>query len=267
MGRLLGILSRVPVPYDVLLDFRTLADRGKTAADYDCEQRTDRVGHRDGWGLAAVSEKEEVYRRGARPATEDPDYEIAARAVSRLRTPPILVVGHLRRATNRGTVAPEHAHPFRREADGRILFFAHHGAILEFRSPEGGTDSAHLLARFLRRLGTETPTKDAYTAAARGVEEEAREAHRKRFTSFTFVLVDGQRLVAHRHAPSCPPYHALHVAQGTDGVVVASEVLPTVRGKWRLMRNGELAVYESGEAASGFGSDPRARRTAARRTA
>ena len=62
----------------------------------------------------------------------------------------------------------------------------------------------------------------------------------RKVESYTFLMLDGSRLIAHRDARTCVPYYTLHETVSDDMRVVCSEVLPTLPGRWRMLRNGEF---------------------------
>jgi len=53
-------------------------------------------------------------------------------------------------------------------------------------------------------------------------------------------MIDGDRLIAHRDARTCVPYYTLHETSTDDMRIVCSEVLGTLPGRWRMLRNGEF---------------------------
>src|SRR2546421_7931083 len=77
MCRMLGLVSRKPVPVDTLMAFRQLADTGRNFRDFGCPQPNPKSGHPDGWGIACVGAEGEFYVRGPGRATTDPRYEEA----------------------------------------------------------------------------------------------------------------------------------------------------------------------------------------------
>ncbi len=242
MSRLLGAVSARPIPAKLLLTFRALADAGRTPKDFGCPQPDPKPGHPDGWGIACVGEGEEVYRRGARKATADPAYEEAAKAVARMTNPPFLLLAHVRRSPRRDQIKEEFSHPFRREVDGRPVFFAHDGAIEGYEVRENRTDSLAIFDRLLEALGSEPRAEAEFKQAAAQAKAGLDEAFPRKVTSYTFLMLDGSRIVAHRDARTCVPYFALHETTRDGLEIVCSEVLAGFEGKWRLLRNGEFLL-------------------------
>lgn len=243
MSRMLAIVSRTAVPAELLMSFRRLADTGKTRRDFGCPQPNPKAGHPDGWGLVCVDGEAEIYLRSAAKASADARFEEAVRRVGRESNPPLLLLAHVRRAPVRDSIREEYAHPFRRELDGRVLFFCHNGGIEDFGIRDGRTDTQLIYEAFLEALGpVQRPLpelKQAIASAKSRLDAE----WGKRVTSYSFLMLDGDRVIAHRDARTCVPYYTLHVAEGPDMTVVCSEVLPTIPGRWRMLRNGEF--YET----------------------
>jgi len=240
MCRMLAVASRKAVPAELLMAFRRLAEEGKTFRDFGCPQPNPKAGHPDGWGLACVAADGEFYARSAVKATEDPKYEDAVKRLSRTCSPPLILLAHVRRASVRDSIQERYSHPFRREVDGRAVFFAHNGGIEGFGLRDGRIDSQLILERFLESLGPEPkPLPEFKQAIAKAKETIDREYPRKA-ESYTFLFVDGDRLIAHRDARTCVPYYTLHETKTETLRVVCSEVLPTLPGRWRMLRNGEF---------------------------
>jgi len=247
---MLGAVATRPIPTEILREFGALADRGKVPRDFGCPSPSERPGHRDGWGIACLSGTEEVYRRGPGSAAKDPKFGDAILAVSRLKDPPFVLVAHIRRAAAVRSVEERFAHPFRRGIDGRAVFFAHTGNIAEFGVRDERTDSLYMFERFLDILGPtprSLPELKTATAAMKGLLDQ--EFPRK-VSSYTFLLADERRLLAHRDARDCVPYYALHEAKVPGLRVVSSEVLASISGRWRLLRNGEFLEIDPADVAA-----------------
>src|SRR5256885_45800 len=104
MCRMLAIVSRKPAPVDTLMAFRQLADTGRNFRDFGCPQPNPKSGHPDGWGIACIGQEGEFYARGPAKATEDPKYEDAVRRLTRVCSPPPLLLAHLRYASKKATL-------------------------------------------------------------------------------------------------------------------------------------------------------------------
>ena len=237
--------SRAAIPAELLLTFRQLADTGRTYRDFGCPQANPKVGHPDGWGIGAIGLEGEIYTRGFAKASSDPKYEDAVRRLGREVTPPVLLLAHVRRASVRDSIQEQFSHPFRKEVDGRVVFFAHNGEIEGFGVRAGKIDTQEIFDRFLESLGAEQPPLPEFKQAiAKAKEGLDRDFHRK-IESLTFLMIDGDRIVAHRDARSCIPYYTLHTTVTDTMSVVCSEVLPNLPGRWRMLRNGEFTEYRA----------------------
>jgi predicted glutamine amidotransferase len=242
MSRILAAVSGRPIAAGLLQAFRALGDNGRTPKDFGCPQPDPKPGHPDGWGIACLGEGEEVYRRGAVNAAKDPAFEETVRAVGRMTNPPFLLLAHVRRSPRRDEIRPDFSHPFRREVPGRVVFFAHDGTCEGYGVRGGRTDSIALFDRLLEGLGLVQRDEAGFKQAAAQVKAAFDAEFPRKVTSYTFAMIDGDRLVAHRDARSCVPYFALHEAKREGVSILCSEVLPGFEGKWRLLRNGELLV-------------------------
>jgi predicted glutamine amidotransferase len=237
---MLAIVSRKPAPVDTLMAFRQLADTGRNFRDFGCPQPNPKSGHPDGWGIACLAADGEFYVRGATKATADPRYDEAVKKLARTCSPPLLLLVHLRYASKKDTIQEQYAHPFRREVDGRTTFFAHNGEIEDFGVRNGQIDTQFIYDRFVESLGTERrPLPEFKQAIAKAKAAIDAEFPRK-VESYTFLMIDGDRLIAHRDARTCVPYYTLHETSTEDTRIVCSEVLGTLPGRWRMLRNGEF---------------------------
>lgn len=245
MCRILAIVSRKPIPPEVLLSFRALADTGKGFRDFGCPQPNPKTGHPDGWGLACVGAEGEFYARSPVKATADPKFEDAVRRMGRTCSPPLLLLAHLRWAAFKDTIQEPYCHPFRREVDHHPIFFALNGEIDGFHLDAGKTDGQVIFERFTEALGPEIrPLPDVKQVLAKAKEALDAEYPRK-VESFTFAMIEGHRIIAHRDARTCVPYYTLHETKTDDMKVVCSEVLPALPGRWRMLRNGEFLELPS----------------------
>ena len=240
MSRILGAVSDRSIPPALLTAFRALSETGRTPKDFGCPQSDPKEGHPDGWGIACIGESEEVYRRGAVKAAADPAYEEAVKEVGRLVNPPFLLLAHVRRSPRRDEIRPDFSHPFRREVSGRRVFFAHDGTCEGFGVRNGRTDSMDLFDRVLGSLGPLQRDATEFKQAAAEAKASMDTEFPRKVSSYTFAMVDGDRLIAHRDARTCVPYYGLHEAKREGLSIVCSEVLEGFEGKWRLLRNGEL---------------------------
>ena len=247
MCRMLGVVSKRPIDPKLLAEFRLLADTGKNPKDFGCEQISTRAGHPEGWGIACLAGDGEVYRRGQIKATADPLYEAAVKELDRLVTPPFVLVAHLRRATRLDTVQVDFNQPYMRELAGRIVFFAHNGSIEGYGVRDGKIDSQAYFERLLMRLEDGPLAVDEFKKRLDEVKGALSSEFPKKVSSLTFVMSDGDELVGHRDARECTPYYALHKVRTDDSFILCSEVLHSVEGEWRLLRNKETVSFSASE--------------------
>ncbi len=245
MSRLLGVVSGRTIPPKLLRAFGALADTGRTPKDFGCPQPDPKPGHPDGWGIACMGEDEELYRRGAVKATADPKFEEAVNEVSRMANPPFLLLAHVRRSPRRDQVKAEFSHPFRREVGARCVGFAHDGGIEGYEVRQGRPDSLAIFDRILEALGPDPRSEADFKQAVASAKAALDAEFPRKVSSFTFVMIDGDRVVAHRDARSCVPHFALHETTWEGMEIICSEVLAGFEGKWRLLRNGEFLFLPS----------------------
>src|SRR5437016_8414967 len=137
MCRMMGVVSRGPVYYDLFEEFADLATKGMCPIGAPDER-----GHKDGWGLACFQNGSlKVHMRDAGSAPDASKYYGTAWKIAKLnleRTPEqsLIVMGHLRRASSQGRVAQKFAHPFIEERDGVTCAFQRNG------SPSLGTGAS-----------------------------------------------------------------------------------------------------------------------------
>jgi len=147
----------------------------------------------------------------------------------------------------RDEIRQDFSHPFRREVSGRLVFFAHDGACEGFGVRNGRTDSMAFFERLLDGLGPAQRSEAELKQGAAEVKAAFDGEFPRKMNSYSFAMIDGNRLVAHRDARTCVPYFAIHEAKREGLWIVCSEVLPGFEGKWRLLRNGELIVLPTQE--------------------
>lgn len=220
MCRMLGIISRKPVPSSYLRDFRVLAEKGKVPGGA-------RLGHRDGWGMVYYDSRRPRYL-GRQPtdAMKDERYGKACEDLDELQISGILLA-HLRKRSV-GSATLENTLPF---ISGNWCF-AHNGTIRDFFAEVEGertdmTDSE----RFFRLLLQENER-------IRGVIEETvgrvvdRVAGSYDYSSLTFLLSDGDSLYAYRDISDVgmEDYYRLMYAKNGDMVIFTQE--PIWKKKW-----------------------------------
>src|SRR2546429_170685 len=96
----------------------------------------------------------------------------------------------------------------------------------------------------LRTRSDQSPLPELKQAIAKAKAAIDAEFPRK-VESYTFLMLDGNRLIAHRDARTCVPYYTLHSTSADGLEVVCSEVLPTLPGRWRMFRNGAYDEFHA----------------------
>jgi hypothetical protein len=242
MGRLLGVVSRGPIYYDLFEEFADLADRGNTPHGHPDER-----GHRAGWGIAFFrggALERHVHGEGSAP--NDPTYYKEAWRIGRINAerdpeaPPMILLAHLRRA---GPAAPKDAgsaHPLAAEVDATTYAFQHHGS-LEGRRADGRA----VAGAYFEAVRTRLATGDV-PAAFRGARKDLLAAYGG-YTSLTAMLASGSGLHCYRDYARDGSYYTLFVDDFGEMVVVCSEPIlgmkenPIPRG-WLVSVDTDLAV-------------------------
>jgi len=221
MCRMIGVVSRGPVYYDLFEEFADLATKGMCPIGAPDER-----GHKDGWGLACFQNGSlKVHMRDAGSAPEASKYYGTAWKIAKLnmeRAPgqSLIVMGHLRRASSQGLVAQKFAHTFIEERDGVTWAFQHNGSLITDSGDSGKIDSQILFEMILSSLrGRSHEDVAKATIAAR---ELAIEKHGG-FTSLNFMLSDGQALHVYRDFQTNGQYYTLYMDNLGEMIIGASE--------------------------------------------
>src|SRR5256885_10056681 len=142
MCRMMGVVSRGPVYYDLFEEFADLATQGMCPIGAPDER-----GHKDGWGLACFQNGSlTVHMRDAGCAADASKYYGTAWKIAKLnmeRAPgkSLIVMGHLRRGGIARLVAQKYSHPFVEERDGVTWAFQHNGSLVNDSGYPGKIDS------------------------------------------------------------------------------------------------------------------------------
>jgi len=221
MCRMMGVVSRGPVYYDLFEEFADLATKGMCPIGAPDER-----GHKDGWGLACFQNGSlKVHMRDAGSAPDASKYYGTAWKIAKLnmeRAPgqSLIVMGHLRRASSQGLVAQKFAHPFIEERDGVTWAFQHNGSLITDSGDPGKIDSQILFEMILSSLrGRSHEDVVQATTAAR---ELAIKEHGG-FTSLNFMLSDGDLLHTYRDFQTNGQYYTLYLDNLGEMVIAASE--------------------------------------------
>src|SRR5713226_7638712 len=174
MCRMIGVVSRGPVYYDLFEEFADLSTKGMCPIGAPDER-----GHKDGWGLACFQNGAlKIHARDAGCAADASKYygtawKIAKMNIERAPGQSLVVMGHLRRASSQGMVAQRFAHPFVQEHNGVTWAFQHNGSLVNNAGDGGKIDSQILFEMILASLdGSGNKDVARATAAAREVAIE-----------------------------------------------------------------------------------------------
>ena len=248
MCRMMGVVSRGPVYYDLFEEFADLATKGMCPIGAPDER-----GHKDGWGLACFQNGSlKVHMRDAGSAPDASKYYGTAWKIAKLnmeRAPrqSLIVMGHLRRASSQGLVAQKFAHPFIEEHDGVTWAFQHNGSLVRDSGDSGKIDSQILFETILSSLHGRS--HEDVAKATRAARDLAIEKHGG-FTSLNFMLSDGQALHVYRDFQTNGQYYTLYMDNFGEMIVGASEPIlamqaePIPRGVLHTV-NSELGLQRS----------------------
>jgi len=245
---MMGVVSRGPVYYDLFEEFADLSTKGMCPIGAPDER-----GHKDGWGLACFQNGSlKVHMRDAGSAADASKYYGTAWKIAKLnieRTPgqPLIVLGHLRRASARGLVAQKFSHPFVEERDGVTWAFQHNGSlVLDPREPDK-IDSQVLFRTILDNLdGRSHDDLTKATAIARSLAIERFGG----FTGLNFMLSDGKALHLYRDFQTNGQYYTLYLDNFGEMIIAASEPIlamqaePMPRGTLHSV-NSDLTIQRT----------------------
>lgn len=229
MCRMMGVVSRGPVYYDLFEEFADLATNGMCPLG-----APDEKGHKDGWGLACFQNG--VLQFHMRDVGAAPDaskyygyaWKIAKLNIERGAGQELIVLGHLRRAASKARVAQKWTHPFVEEQDGRTWAFQHNGSLLSETKDPDRIDSQVLFAALLDALdgaGHEDVAK-----ATRSMRRVALQEYGG-FTSLNFMLADGTALHAYRDFGENGQYYTLYQDHFGEMVITASEPILAMKAE------------------------------------
>ncbi|HLE54331.1 MAG TPA: class II glutamine amidotransferase [Thermoplasmata archaeon] len=221
MCRMMGVVSQGPVYYDLFEEFADLATQGMCPIGAPDER-----GHKDGWGLACYQNGElKIQMKDIGCASDASKYygtawKIAKLNIERAPGQSLVVLGHLRRASDKSRVAQKWSHPFVEERDGAVWAFVHNGSLnKEFHDPDT-IDSQILFHAILDRL--DGRDHEDVGAAIRAMREKAL-AEYGGFTGLNVMLTDGKALHAYRDFQTNGQYYTLYQDHLGEMVITTSE--------------------------------------------
>jgi predicted glutamine amidotransferase len=236
MCRMMGVVSRGPVYYDLFEEFADLATKGMCPVGAPDER-----GHQDGWGLACFQNGAiKMHVRDAGSAKDAPKYygtawKIAKLNIERAPGQSLIVMGHLRRASLPGMVDQKFAHPFCAERQGVTWAFQHNGSFIKDPGEPGTIDSQVFLRILLENLDAADHNSVAKATFASRSEALAKYGG---FTSLNFMFSDGQALHIYRDFQTNGQYYTLYLDHFGEMIVACSE--PILAMKEEPMARGVL---------------------------
>src|SRR2546427_7326177 len=225
MCRMMGVVSRGPVYYDLFEEFADLATQGMCPLGAPDER-----GHKDGWGLACFQNGSlKWHMRDAGCAADAAKYygtawKIAKLNMERASGQALIVMGHLRRASVGGFAAQKFSHPFVEGRDGVTWAFQHNGSLVNEVGDSAKIDSQLLFELFLDRL--DGRDHEAVAKATTAVRDLAIPKYGG-FTGLNFMLSDGGALHPLRDFQTKGEDYTLYLVNFCGKIIVASQpILP-----------------------------------------
>jgi len=218
---MMGVVSRGPVYYDLFEEFADLSTKGMCPIGAPDER-----GHKDGWGLACFKNGELVLRvkdiGGAAEASKyyGTAWKIAKLNIERAPGQALIVLGHLRRASVGGLVAPKFSHPFTEVRDGTTWAFQHNGSLVNDVGDGAKIDSQVLFELLLDHL--DSGDHEDVAKAAATVRDIAIQKYGG-FTGMNFMLSNGKALHAYRDFQTNGQYYTLYLDNFGEMIITASE--------------------------------------------
>ena len=241
MCRMMGVVSRGPVYYDLFEEFADLSTKGMCPIGAPDER-----GHKDGWGLLCFQNGElKIHVRDAGCAADASKYygtawKIAKLNLERDEGQSLIVLGHLRRASNPKTIGQRWSHPFVKERDGVTWAFQHNGSLNKESPDTQVIDSQILFHLVLEALDGRDPA--AVARATRLARQRAIDEYGG-FTGLNFMMTDGRALHAYRDFQTNGPYYTLYQDHLGEMVITTSE--PILAMKADPMPRGILHTVTS----------------------
>jgi predicted glutamine amidotransferase len=221
MCRMMGVVSRGPVYYDLFEEFADLSTQGMCPIGAPDER-----GHKDGWGLLCFQNGElKIQMKDAGCAADASKYygtawKIAKLNIERAEGQSLIVLGHLRRASDPKTVGQRWSHPFVEERDGATWAFQHNGALNKESADKEVIDSQvlfHLVLGALDGRDHAAVAKATKIARQRALDEYGG------FTGLNFMMTDGAALHVYRDFQTNGQYYTLYQDHFGEMVITTSE--------------------------------------------
>ncbi len=221
MCRMMGVVSRGPVYYDLFEEFADLSTKGMCPIGAPDER-----GHQDGWGLVCFQNGQlKLQMKDVGCAADASRYygtawKIAKLNIERAEGQSLIVLGHLRRASDPKTVGQRWSHPFVEQRDGVTWAFQHNGSLNKESSDKDVIDSQilfHLILEGLKGRDHAAVAEATKAARQRAIDEYGG------FTGLNFMMTDGAALHVYRDFQTNGSYYTLYQERLDDMVISVSE--------------------------------------------
>lgn len=231
MCRMLGIAANNGISPLWLESFHELSVRGNVLDSMA-------GGHDDGWGVAGyLGHKASYFGRSENDASKDAAGFMSA-CLKAINSRSKILISHLRKASE-GARSLGNTHPFIQND----MIFCHNGDVHDSERLlipgaryEGTTDSERLFKFIECRLSAGIQKK--YHSILPGIISEIKD--KCGYSSLTFLLSNGERLIGYRDFTEEEGYYTLYYAKTDRSFLLCSETLPGF--EWAPLRNGELMI-------------------------
>lgn len=229
MCRMMGVVSQGPVYYDLFEEFADLATKGMCPLGAPDER-----GHKDGWGLACFQGGAlKIHMRDVGSAADASKYygtawKIAKLNIERTSGQSLIVLGHLRRASDKGRAAQKWSHPFVEERDGATWAFQHNGSLANPPADSEKIDSQIVFRMILDAL--EERNHEAVAEAVRSARSQAIDRYGG-FTGLNLMLTDGSALHVYRDFQTNGQYYTLYQDHFGEMVITTSEPILAMKAE------------------------------------
>lgn len=226
---MMGVISKGPVYYDLFEEFADLATQGMCPIGAPDER-----GHKDGWGLVCFQNGElKMHMRDVGSAADASKYygtawKIAKLNIERASGQSLIVMGHLRRASSRGSVAQKFAHPFVADRSGMTWAFQHNGSLLKDSGDANRIDSQTIFEMLLDSI--DGRGHDAVAKATASARQQSIEKYGG-FTGLNFMLSDGLELHVYRDFLTNGDYYTLYMDNLGELVISCSEPILAMKAE------------------------------------
>lgn len=221
-------------PRDVATYLASLARFCESGNLVDGWERRPGGNHPDGWGVAWRAGDEIRMVKSGNPAASDPLLSEMGAVTDRF-------IGHVRYASDPGTVCATNSHPF--QALGVTL--AHNGTFYGKIGAEGDARKVSDTVVFLELLENRwlERTLEGLSDTLRRILSEPEIVGK--YSAANLLIAAGDALFAFRRYQRNGDYYTLYLKSGDGIAVVASEPLDADPG-WRLLADGELVELSQG---------------------